>query len=74
MYNDGYNQLIQKHCDDSGQRRNARRKNVLLCNPDFSLFVEFCKKIQIEGKIAAADQQKVQKAVFSLGVKAKTSD
>ena len=32
------------------------------------------KSIQIEGRIAAADQQRVQKAVFSLDVKAKTSD
>ena len=46
----------------------------MLCNPDFSLFVEICKKIQIEGKIAAADQQKVQKAKFFWMYLPKTSD
>ena len=70
MYNDRYNQLIQKHCDDSGQRRNARRKYVSLCNLEVSLFVEFCKKFQIDGEIAAADEQKEQKAKFFSGCKA----
>ena len=53
------------NCYDWGQ--NAERKYVLLRNPEFSLFVKFCKKIKIGGKMAG-DQQRVQKAMFFCGI------